>query len=185
MSIINTIEKRDKVFQRIKQHMDKVHFDGAVNADRTSFLKIINNMQDGFDAQSENDPNKSGNWNFIDIVKPTNDIWKAIPYLTRPDEADDVDYKTYLRIESLSTIARLIIILSFTDSARDIFDDGCNDQCPPHHKYIKVQYGMKALYEKYYTKSLSFGIAIWEQKMLMVFRPDHRSDAAIQNVGPN
>ena len=100
---------------------------------------------------------------------PNNDQWRDIPYDIRPEEDDIDDYDTYLRIESLSTVARLIIISIFTESARDIFDDGCNEICPRNHRYIKVQYGMKALYEKYYQKSLFFGISLWEQKTAWYF----------------
>ena len=169
MPNINTIENRDKEFKRIKGRIDEAKFDGIVNNDRTTFKKIINNMQDAFDLAVENDPRKSATWNYADIIQPINDKWRDIPYDKRPDEVDIDDFDTYLRIESLSTISRLIIINIFTESARDIFDDGCNEACPKNHRYIKVQYGMKALYEKYYQKSLFSGISLWEQKTAWYF----------------
>ena len=50
---IKTIENRDKEFRRIKEQIDETKFDGIVNNDRTSFKKIINNMQDDFDLAVE------------------------------------------------------------------------------------------------------------------------------------
>ena len=183
---IKTIENRDKEFRRIKEQIDETKFDGIVNNDRTSFKKIVNNMQDAFDLAFENDSRKSGTWNYADIIRPIDDQRRDIPYDTRQDENDEEDYDTYLRIESLSTVARLIIMNIFTESARDIFDDGCNEICPRNHTYIKVQYGMKALYEKYYQKSLFFGISLSVgTKNCMVFRSNLRTFAAIPNIGPN
>ena len=105
---IKTIENRDKEFNRIKGQIDEAKFDGIVNNDRTSFEKNIKNMQDAFDMTFEHDSRRSGTWNYADIIRPIDDKWRDIPYDTRPDEDDMEDYDTYLRIESLSTVARYI-----------------------------------------------------------------------------
>ena len=87
MSIyINTIDNRDKEFKRIKQQINEAKFDGIVNNDRTTFKKIINNMQDAFELAVENDSRRSATWNYADITRPIDDQWRDIPYNTRPDK---------------------------------------------------------------------------------------------------
>ena len=60
-------------------------------------------------------------------------------------------------------MGRLIINSLLTDEAAEIFEEGTDELCPSQHKYMKLQYGMQALYSKYCAKTINLAFELRSQ----------------------
>ena len=156
------IEDRDKEYKKCKSHVPEgLMFDGITNCSRQYYLKFINRVEEIFTMQDEKNTEKSGDWNYVNLIRPTiGEHFKLLPFNDVPDSSDTQNRRLYSRIESLSACGKQIISSLITEDAKLIFDEGWEDICPPKHKYGKLLYGMRNLYKKYCAKTLPFAIEL-------------------------
>ena len=158
------IDDREKEFKTLKSRIpNNFSFDGVTKATRKDYIKFNKKLSDIFELSYEANMNKSGGWNYQDLLQQDDStkLWKAPPFEDKP--SDGIDLKLYERIEGLSALGRLIMNNLLTDDALDIFEEGHDELCPTRYKYIKLQYGMQALYIKYCAKSINLAFELRKQ----------------------